>query len=742
MPETIVAMWESEQYRADSLYNSWVLGRVNHGGNIIGCSGRLRDGEEFKSGHSYRFFGRWCKYRGKKGFSFSSFVEASPHSEIGITKYIAKNCKGIGAVTAKKIFDEFGNDSLRVMRYEPKLVSERCSIGLDKCNLASGVLENIVDHEAITVDLMSLISGLGVPESLIATLIRCWGVSAAKVVKNNPYRLMDFSGVGLSRCDSLFMRLHPRRASCLKRQAWFGYEAIRKNPLGHVWVSYELWERTIRTGISGCNLRPLRALELAVRHGSVAVREDSSGMWLACQFRAEEEEQIADWACSPSGNQAAFPIPSDLSDHQAQKCSEISGRVSVITGSPGTGKTYVAARIIGQLPRDEVAVIAPTGKAAVRISEALRDYDVRLTAGTIHSLLKPIESLAGGWAFQHGPKNPLSKKYYIIDEGSMVDLGLFCQFINALPSNATLLVCGDVGQLLPIGPGAPLRDLISGGVPTAELTEIRRNSGTIVNLCHAIRYEKDWPDLQASDSNVKICHASGHERQISQLMDVIDSISLNGLDPIWDFQLLTPLNDNSPVARNKLNVILRNRMNPAKSNNPFWLHDKVMCTRNGYYETAKATESDGVLIRERLVNGKTIVGAYVANGEIGQVHSMSYQDGKYVIKIPGPERLVRVNYKQHLNEKEERIELPNWQLAYAISYHKSQGSEWAAVGMILDPAARRLCSREMIYTGLSRAKKICYPIGTLNTMKEMCRGELISKRQTWLAKLLDGKLNG
>jgi exodeoxyribonuclease V alpha subunit len=302
---------------------------------------------------------------------------------------------------------------------------------------------------------------------------------------------------------------------------------------------------------------------------------------------------------------SAASLP-DLSDHQREQYALAArGSIAVLGGRPGTGKTFSLARILSSIPSGRSAVAAPTGKAAVRITESLQSAGVQgIRATTIHSLLGPSrDEDSGQWSFEHNEENPLDLDWIFVDESSMVDAPLAASLLEARKPGCRIMFVGDVNQLAPVGYGAPLRDMTAAGVPYGELTEIRRNAGRIVRCCHGIidkhRFEPS-PKLDlAAESPENLLHVErrdpdgqveaikamlerfrgGMELQVRKDREIVS----RRIDPVWDCQILVPVNEKSPLGRVRLNKTLQGFLNPGgetAAGSPFRVDDKIVCTRN------------------------------------------------------------------------------------------------------------------------------------------------------------------
>ncbi len=436
--------------------------------------------------------------------------------------------------------------------------------------------------------------------------------------------------------------------------------------------------------------------------------------------------------------------------HQVEHAGKaLSSPIALLTGSPGTGKTHCAAAVIRATLRGhgcKVAVCAPTGKAAVRISEKLADAGLPIKATTVHALLKvsPVEGGHGdGWGFAHGPDNPLPYSHVFLDETSMMDVGLSACLLSALTPSTNLMLIGDKHQLPPVGHGAFLRDLIAAELPRGELSEIRRNAGRIVTACHEIKDGKTprLPDdlgawLKDDKSNlIQLPWPKGTGRDRGQAMrERLDYLYdwLGALPQVkeWKWSLIDDVQ--VIVARNAtrtaLNTHLQQRLNAAGQkgpHGPYRVGDKVICLKNGFVVDAEDR------------NHKQV---FCCNGDVGRVKG--FHGKQMVVKLANPTRTVLVPLtraaKQEQAQSEETAGVGgNWDLAYAVTCWKYQGSEVQVAICLLEPAGR-LGSRELAYTMISRARSLCVLLGDQQELRKYVGNVTLPARKTFLKELLTG----
>lgn len=740
--------------------DAWANSTLNERITIKGPA----DVDELRHNHDYRFLGKWTSYTNKrtgvteKQFAFNSFVVVQPHNREGIIAYLrhAGQGFGFGVVRAVAMWEAFGSDAVKVFREEPeRTMQELYRRGLPMSaenywKMAEKLVEQLT-LENCTIELTELLAGRGFPKTTARRAIQEWGNQAASIIRHDPYRLMRFRSCGFKRCDQLYMQLQlpPGR---LKRQALSAWYALASNSDGHTWFPLRVAEQGIRANIGGTELKIDRAIELATR-GGVISQSRTDGIagpitavgdfhWVAEHRKAANEAELAALVSDAMAEPCHWPAVETIANidgEQPERLREaLRGTVSILGGSPGTGKTFATANTIKALLRHhghaEIGIGAPTGKAAVRLTEVMQQYGVDLRARTWHSLLG-VESTSDrdGWGFKHNRENPLPYKVLVGDEMSMNDVDVTTAIFRARAKGTHVLLVGDINQLPPVGHGAPLRDLIAAGVPYGELREIRRNSGGIVEACAAIRDGRAW---QPGD-NLQLVETGKPEQQIQQVLRAIAQAMAEGLDPVWDCQVLAAVNAKSPLSRKELNKILQAELNqrPGVPGQPFRVGDKIVNTKNAYFPIHDADLDD----EETQTNERGEV--YVANGELAEV--ISVEEKFTIASVPSPRRVIRIP-RSKATETDIEGESPldddkvstgcSWDLGYCLSVHKSQGSEWPVVIVVGDeyPGARRVCSREWLYTGFSRAKRRCVAVGRKPTFDAMCRRVALSQRKTLL----------
>ena len=719
-----------------------------------------------KEGDWLRFLGQWVEDP-KYGRQFNADCWFPGHSgdRAGAVAYLASTCKGVGKVRARLLVDAHGTDAVRILRETP----ERCVGGQllseDVAQAASAVLAARAQTERVTIELHGLLAGRGFGSRAIRAAILTWGQAAAMVIEGCPWRLLldSIPGAGWQRVDTLYTDLGYDRAALL-RQAVAGWFAVRGVATGSTWHPEGLFRCGVHAQTSPESARLDEALALAVRARWV----ERSRPELAAALIADPRDAAAERGAAlylarlmQAGPGAwPLPLPPHVSEHQANAVATAArGRVMLLTGTPGTGKTFVAAALLRLVAASNgvgaICVMAPTGKAAVRITAALRANHLDIEATTIHRGLgvRKAGYDGDGWSFWCSESNPLPYQWIAVDEVSMLDTDLASALFRSIRPGTHVLLVGDPYQLPPVGHGSPLRDLLAAGLPAAELTEIKRNSGLITTGCRAIKGGRAPAvcarlNVEAGDNLRLIACRTDHEQRdaISQVLRGLRDRP--GTDPIWDVAILTPTNDSSAVARKPLNDYLRELLNPARETDPkagqdSWrLRDKVICLQNGFYDAVAFDPGLPIHLvsswHDADQDGDADGRYFAANGELGRVIAIDPVKPDVVLRFDAPTRYILVAAPKRVQHDDgtDSAREDGFALCYAMTGHKSQGSEWTWVIVVLDPAGDRVSSREWLYTAISRASRACILVGTEDTLRRQLRRAELPGRKTLLRELI------
>lgn len=707
--------------------------------------GELDAGEELVEGERYCFLGRWQEHhRWGWQFHFAASLAEVPADPGGVISYLAKHCPGVGPATAQRLYDAYGAAAVRVLADDPARVAGDGHLAEDVAQAGADALCAVCDPALrdAHLELHALLRGHGFYAKATKAALRRWKARAPRLVRRDPFLLMTqgLPGCGFLKCDRLYSALGLPRDR-MKRQALAAWYALARLD-GDTWAPLSAAFSAVRAQIGSTAPRERRALALLCRARQAEVLLGPEGkFWAADRGKAADERAAALHVRRLSSAAPAWPAgPYDgLSEHQqAELARALAGPVALLTGSPGTGKTHCAAAVIHALCQSagsaSLAVCAPTGKAAVRITEKMREAGMGLVATTIHRLLG-VKDTGAGLGFERGELCPLPLRFVVVDESSMIDASLLAALLRACGDGTHLLFVGDPNQLPPVGHGAPLRDLIAAGLPCATLSEVRRNAGAIVHACARIKDGKApaiAPGLTSYPAHNLVHLAWGKDEARSridllcgQLDGTYDWLAAHGAwDAVEQVQVITARN----ATRQALNLRLQERLNPqgdkAPVRSPFRSGDKVICLKNGLFA--------------RVAGGRVEGLEYVANGDIGRVECFRGQAMWVTLKCPG--RLVQVPLKRQRDDQpDDDTAAGDWDLAYCCTCHKYQGSECPVVVVVVEGAGK-LGSREWVYTAFSRARELCVVVADLSDVARCVRRVTLPDRKTFLKELITGEM--
>ena len=671
-----------------------------------------------------------------KQFQIASFTEKMPEDSLAMERYLGSGAiKGIGAALAARIVRRFGEDTLRIVEEEPERLSEIKGISEKKAReIAAQVTEKADMRRA-----MIFLQKYGISLNLGAKIYQKYGQSLYNVLQENPYRLAeDISGVGFKIADEIAGRIGIQADSDYRIRSGMLYVLLQASGEGHIYLpKEELFRRAASLLQVDISYMEKHLMDMAIdRKVVLKEREKETIVYpsqhyylelntarMLCELNVScpEDEKSTEKRIA----QIEKETGTVLDEMQKKAVREAtSNGLFVLTGGPGTGKTTTINAIIRFFESEgaELRLAAPTGRAAKRMTEAT-GYE----AQTIHRLLElsgmPEEEREGhAVQFERNAQNPLEADVIIIDEMSMVDIFLMHSLLLAVTAGTRLILVGDENQLPSVGPGNVLRDIIrSESFPVVELKKIFRQaseSDIVVNAHKINRGEQVIPDNKSRDFFfLKRYDADIIIRVVIALIQ--EKMPRYVQAKPFDIQVLTPMRKGL-LGVERLNQILQRYLNPPENGKKerelggqlFRQGDKVMQVKNNYQLEWEVRGKYGIPVEKGVgvFNGDTGILAEI--NEFAETATVEFEDG----------RCAEYSFKQ----------MEELELAYAITIHKSQGSEYPAVVIPLLSGPQMLLNRNLLYTAVTRARKCVTIVGSEETFGEMIRNEKQQRRYSSL----------
>lgn len=704
--------------------NGWTVLKArnletSHSVTAVGSFAVVNEGE------CYRVFGKWVTHKqfGKQ-FKVARYQQLQPTSINAIIRFLSSGqFPGVGVKTAQKITDHFKLETLKILNETPNLL--KTVPGLGK-KTAEKIIFAWTERKESSESLVFLHQH-GLSSNAAQKIYKLFGANTIQVLTQNPYILIsEVRGIGFVTADKIAKSLGIKEDAPQRIQEGVLYALSLAEERGHCYLTdTQLREQLAKVlQLSVDFLEDLQADALLELNDSFKVvstqTADEEIHYLSDLMNAEENVKSAlcgllEFDTSPSDQQMkrienwmsryCDQTQTTLSDQQKEAVvAAVTNKVFILTGGPGVGKTTTANTIIKLLTamNRSVALAAPTGRAAQRLTET-----ATIPAKTIHRLLEWSPADGG---FKRNDENPLIAQVVIIDEVSMLDIRLADVLLRAVPTTSQLILIGDVDQLPAVGPGNVLRDLISSDqVPFVRLTQIFRQAAhsSIVNYAHEIN-RGIVPTFPSQDkSDCRFIEAQSPAEIIEKIKGlIVGPLKEAGYDPLKDIQILTPMNRGELGSVN-LNLHLQELLNPGDAS-------KKEIKRNSY----------SFRDRDKVIQMSNNYDINVFNGDIGQVEHAAVEGGKIVASFES---------RSVVYESDQISELS---LAYAITIHKSQGSEFPVVIMPVSMQHYIMLQRNLIYTGLTRAKKIALFVGAPKALEVAIKNETSTKRQTQLSEKL------
>ena len=669
--------------------------------------------------------GEWSNHpKFGEQFKITHYKTEVPATVYGIQKYLGSGLiKGIGPVMAKRIVKKFGEATLDLIETDAdKLVAVA---GIGKKRIA--MIKTAWEEQKEIREVMLFLQTHGVSSGYATKIFKQYGDQSIAVVQENPYRLAtDIFGIGFITADGIAEKLGFDKQCQVRAEAGILYILHQLADEGHVYFPYEPLiqkcremleiDRDLITRAIGTNVLAARNVLEDLNDDTGEFLENNKGVFLKKfhvsetgiaarlkrlltapkAIRAIDAQKAVEWV------QKRLAI--DLAENQAEaiKCAA-QNKILVITGGPGTGKTTIINAILKIFTplKIRIQLAAPTGRAAKRMSEAT-GHEAR----TLHRLLEYSMKKGG---FQKDHKHPLPCELLIVDEASMIDTILMHHLLKAIPLQATFILVGDIHQLPSVGAGNVLKDIIaSHAIPVVKLDKIfrqARESRIIINAHRINGGKMPLSQNPGENSDFFFIEQEDPEQVLNTILDLAGKRvpEYFGLDPMNDIQVLTPMH-RGVVGAGNLNLALQNRLNQntqgiERGNRTFRLGDKVMQIKNNYDKE-------------------------VFNGDMGRIVRLEPETREVIISFEGRE----LPY--------DFMDLDEVILAYAVSVHKSQGSEYPAVIIPILIQHYMLLQRNLIYTAVTRGKKLVILVGTRKALAIGIRNDKTLKRYTLLEKRL------
>ncbi|MFI9581954.1 ATP-dependent RecD-like DNA helicase [Streptomyces sp. NPDC052236] len=713
--------------------NGYTVARVDtgRGGDLLTVVGSLLGAQP---GESLRMEGRWASHpQYGKQFTVENYTTVLPATIQGIRRYLGSGLiKGIGPRIAERIVEHFGVDTLDIIEQQPKKLIEVPGLGPKRTKMIGIAWE---EQKAIK-EVMIFLQGVGVSTSIAVRIYKKYGDGSISVVKNQPYRLAaDVWGIGFLTADKIAQAVGIPHDSPERVKAGLQYALSQSTDQGHCFLPEEQLisdavkllqvdtglvieclaelageeEGVVREKVPAPDGgEPVTAVYLVPFHRAELSLAAQLGRLLRAAddrmpaFREVAWDKALAWLAERTGAELA-------PEQQAAVRLALTNKVAVLTGGPGCGKSFTVRSIVelARAKKAKVVLAAPTGRAAKRLSEL-----TGAEASTVHRLLE----LKPGGDAAYDRDRPLDADLVVVDEASMLDLLLANKLVKAVAPGAHLLLVGDVDQLPSVGAGEVLRDLLADGgpVPSVRLTRIFRQAQQSGVVTNAHRINSGVQPITSGLSDFFLFVEDETEDAGKLTVDVAARRipAKFGLDPRRDVQVLAPMH-RGPAGAGTLNGLLQQAITPARPDVPekrfggrvFRVGDKVTQIRNNY---------------EKGKNG-------VFNGTVGVVTSLQLDDQRLTV----------------LTDEDEEVpydfdELDELAHAYAVTIHRSQGSEYPAVVIPVTTGAWMMLQRNLLYTAVTRAKKLVVLVGSRKAIGQAVRTVSAGRRFTALDHRLSG----
>lgn len=688
-------------------------------------------------GETIKVYGKWVQHPDYgKQFKVETYTTVTPATMNGIEKYLASGLiPGIGLHIAKKLVEKFGLDTLDIIQYNPDRLTEVEGIGQKK---AAKIFEAFQEQKELK-DIMMFLEQYGIGPAYAVRIYKTYGADTIAEIKENPYKLADdVFGIGFKMADGVALSMGISKSSEYRIASGTRYVLNQYHGNGHSFVPQEELVKASAAilGVDEARVEDILVKLFIDKKIVVDTIGDARVVYSVPFFKAESGTarrlmQLSYYCIPPLDTDMDKDISAiekeegiQLAENQRNAVREAASKgILVITGGPGTGKTTTIKTIITLFEKKGLNVLlaAPTGRAAKRMQEATgRD------AKTIHRLLEYGHGDNDEEAFfQKNEDSPLECDAIIIDEVSMIDILLMNNLLKAIAEGTRVVLVGDVDQLPSVGPGNVLRDIIdSGVVPVVRLNEIFRQAESSMIVVNAHKINRgEAPIISSKNSDFFFIRQEKQEDIVSTIIELCSERlpKFTGLDFYEGIQVLSPMKKGICGVLN-LNKELQKILNPesrekdekAYRETTYRVGDKVMQIKNNYK------------MKWHSVSDFEKEGEGVFNGDLGTIVSIDNEDQRMEVVFDG-ERMVKYDFSM-LDELEH---------AYALTVHKSQGSEFPVLVMPLTFGPPMLLTRNLLYTALTRAKSMVVMVGKEKYLRQMVENNHITKRHSGLKGRLE-----
>ncbi len=693
------------------------------------CVGTLRGVAE---GMNVAFFGSYTEHPSYgRQFKVESYEEKEPEDAFAMERYLGSGAiKGVGTALAARIVRKFGKDTFRIIEEEPERLAEIRGISERKAQeIAAQVEEKKELRQA-----MIFLQQYGISLALAVKVYQKYGPQIYTIIRENPYRLADdIQGVGFRIADEIAGRAGIRADSDFRIRSGILYALQQAGGEGHTYLPKETLTAKVSEMLGvEASLIEKQYMDLnVIRRIVMKEQKDEIQIYAASYYNMEHNaavllqqlnvrqdiEQVA-----PQTHIAAIEKQSHVVLDELQReavCEAAVNGLLIITGGPGTGKTTTINSIIRlyEMQGLDFMLAAPTGRAAKRMSETT-GYEAR----TIHRMLELNGGIEGNAGFERNESNPLETDAVIIDEMSMVDITLMYSLLKAIAPSTRLVLVGDINQLPSVGPGSVLRDMIDAGAyRVVRLTKIFRQASQSDIIVNAHKINRGEPvSLDNKSRDFFFLKRYDADKIINVVLQLVVQKMPKYVDAqMYDIQVLTPMRKGL-LGVDRLNVVLQQYLNPPSPKKAekergemlFREGDKVMQIKNNYQIEWEIKNRYGIAIER---------GMGIFNGDMGVIRSIREITELMTVEFDEG-RIVEYPFKM----------LEELELAYAVTIHKSQGSEYPAVVIPLLNGPKMLMNRNLLYTAVTRAKKCVTLVGDENTFAYMAENMSEQKRYSGL----------